>query len=64
MEGNHFKLTIEDDGKGFAFSPNENGSSGNGLLNMQNRMQQHNNSLQIITSPGKGCKIMAEGKFS
>lgn len=63
-DGNHFNLTVEDDGKGFAYAPNENGSSGNGLLNMHNRMQQHNNSLQIITSPGKGCKIIAEGKFS
>jgi signal transduction histidine kinase len=63
---------VEDDGKGFdsvnfggnkPFGGNGQGD-GNGLWNMQHRMNQHNNTLQIISSPGIGCKIIAEGTLS
>lgn len=62
VDNNIFKLAIIDDGKGFdSFS---NGETGNGLRNMRSRMEQHNNTFQVISSPGNGCKIIAEGKLS
>ncbi|MFI5220375.1 MAG: tetratricopeptide repeat protein [Bacteroidia bacterium] len=61
VNDHHFKLLVEDDGKGFdSFS---NGETGNGLRNMRSRMEQHNNTFQVISSQGKGCKIIAEGKL-
>lgn len=64
IEQNKFKLQIADDGEGFDTSNIETSAkSGNGLLNMKQRMAQHCNTLQIISSPGKGCKVIAEGKL-
>ena len=49
-----FNLTVEDNGKGF--DPMQN-SSGFGLQGMQERIIAVSGELQLITSPGKGCRI-------
>ncbi len=61
VNDHHFKLLVEDDGKGFdSFS---NGETGNGLRNMRSRREPQNKTYQVISSQGKGCKIIAEGKL-
>lgn len=61
----HFFLEITDNGKGFAvpsFSTDDaNRISGNGLINMKQRMAQHSNAFEISSSPGNGCTITAMG---
>ena len=47
-------LTVEDNGKGF--DPKQN-LSGFGLRGMQERVRIINGEFQLITSPGKGCRI-------
>lgn len=64
VRDDQFKLEITDDGTGFNLATINDGIKGNGILNMQQRMAQHNNSLQIISSPGNGCKVIAQGKIS
>ena len=49
-----FNLTVEDNGKGF--DPKQN-LSGFGLRGMQERVTIINGEFQLITSPGKGCRI-------
>lgn len=61
VEQKKFKLEIADDGDGFNIETIE--KTGNGLVNMQQRMAQHHNTLQIISSPAKGCRIIAEGEL-
>lgn len=63
VNNEQFKLEITDDGAGFNLITANDGIKGNGLLNMQQRMAQHNNAFQIISSPGNGCKIIAQGKI-
>lgn len=66
IKGNKFCLLVEDDGKGFEvpdIHPLQNRVEGNGLYNMMQRMEQHRNSIQIISSPGNGCRIIAKGKL-
>lgn len=63
---NSFELIIADDGVGFDIN-NNNGDhhiGGNGLINMRNRMNQHENSLEVSSAAGSGCKIIATGKLS
>ncbi|HNR18880.1 MAG TPA: histidine kinase [Bacteroidia bacterium] len=64
---NNFELKIVDDGVGFdaenLVAPHGN-LGGNGLVNMQNRMKQNGNSLQITSNIGGGCTITAKGKLS
>jgi len=49
-------LTIEDNGRGFspADSPQ---AKGNGLSNMQNRLQRVNGRVEVHTEPGKGTRV-------
>lgn len=61
IKDNAFKLEVADDGIGFETSSAN--ATGNGLFNMQQRMRQHDNSLQIVSSVGNGCRILAEGKL-
>ena len=49
-----FKLTVEDNGKGF--DPKQN-RSGFGLQGMQERVTIVSGELQLITSPGEGCRV-------
>lgn len=63
----HFFLEIRDNGKGFeVHSLDRNAEikrNGNGLLNMRQRMAQHGNALEVISSPGTGCIITAMGNL-
>ena len=52
-----FNLSVEDDGKGF--DPKQN-SSGFGLRGMQERATAVSGELQVVASPGKGCRIEAK----
>ncbi|WP_413206671.1 cache domain-containing protein [Rhodospirillum sp. A1_3_36] len=59
-EGMH--LRIEDDGRGFdsvEISDRTRPGQGIGLRNMAERMQFHDGSLQVISSPGGGTKVRA-----
>ena len=49
-----FDLSVEDNGKGF--DPMQN-LSGFGLRGMQERVTAVNGEIEVITSPGKGCRI-------
>jgi len=49
-------FSIRDDGKGF--DPKD--SSGNGLHNMRQRMEEAGGTLKIITKPGLGTSLIAE----
>jgi signal transduction histidine kinase len=59
----HFFLEIRDNGIGFDTHA-EDRRHGNGLLNMKQRMIQHGNVLEIRSSPGNGCSVIAKGKLS
>ncbi|MGN6399651.1 MAG: hybrid sensor histidine kinase/response regulator [Flavisolibacter sp.] len=49
-----YSLSIEDDGVGF--DPG-NKSKGIGLKNMESRCHLFNGTMELITAPGKGCRI-------
>ncbi|HEX4956931.1 MAG TPA: PAS domain S-box protein [Lacibacter sp.] len=53
-EGKNIYLNITDDGKGFDFNTVKKGQ---GLKNMQSRAELLNGTSDIITAPGKGCKL-------
>jgi len=63
IEGDQFLLKIADDGIGFDPNVMRTSGTGNGLRNMQLRMEQHHNSLRVISSAGNGCQVIAEGKL-
>ncbi len=48
-------LTIEDDGKGFDLAQNKEGI---GLENIRRRAHLLNGKSEIISAPGKGCKVI------
>jgi len=52
----NLEIAIEDNGKGFDFSQN---ASGFGLQGMQERVMAVSGNLEIKTSQGNGCKIIA-----
>jgi PAS domain S-box-containing protein len=52
---NQFCLTIEDDGVGFDIKQKR---SGIGLTNIRNRVESYNGTLEIVSSPGNGCKLL------
>ncbi|MEJ2154486.1 MAG: response regulator [Desulfobacteraceae bacterium] len=55
------RLTIEDDGVGFdPEKVNPGRHSGWGLVNMRERIQAHDGSLKVISSPGAGTRIEVE----
>lgn len=53
-KNNSFHLVIKDNGKGFDLETAKNGT---GLINIRNRVEAFNGTLNITTSPGKGCCI-------
>lgn len=69
IDAENFELKIKDDGVGFSpLSFGEgpgvsSGGVGNGLPNMKYRMEQTGGAFSIISSPGKGCEIIAFGNF-
>jgi len=50
------RLEIADDGKGFDPQMRNRGI---GLLNMENRVRLLNGEFDVVSAPGKGCKIIA-----
>lgn len=54
-DDNGFSITVEDDGKGFEIS--EARPLGNGLKNMQKRMDAIGAKFNIVSSPGKGTTV-------
>lgn len=52
------RLTIEDDGVGFDPNTVKPGrKSGWGLMNMRERIQAHNGTLQVVSEPGEGTRV-------
>ncbi len=49
-------LTIEDNGRGFSPADVPQ-AKGNGLSNMQNRLQRVNGGVEVHTEPGKGTRV-------
>ena len=54
------QLTVTDDGVGFDMSTK---GKGIGLRNMLNRVEYYSGTLQIISAPGAGCKIIVKIPF-
>lgn len=53
-DGNQVKMIIEDDGTGFDMAQVKNGI---GINNIYNRAESVNGRAEIISAPGKGCKL-------
>ncbi len=56
-QGKYFKLTIEDDGKGFDSETRTPLTRGNGLKNMKKRAENIKSSISIDSEPGQGTRI-------
>lgn len=55
------RLTIEDDGLGFDMEKlNADRNSGWGLMTMKERIQSHGGSLQVVSKPGEGTRVIVE----
>lgn len=54
QKANKLKLSVTDNGKGFAVQGRK---SGIGLLNMQTRAESLNGTFQLESQPGRGCKV-------
>jgi len=50
----NIRVLVTDDGRGFEVNSKKNGI---GLANMVNRVESFNGTIQIQSSPGKGCSI-------
>jgi PAS domain S-box-containing protein len=55
--GEGLYLQIEDDGKGFDTKAKRKGI---GITNMETRAENMHGKLEIISAPGKGCKLVAK----
>ena len=53
------ELVIADDGKGFNLDNNKS-KKGVGLSNIASRVELFNGKVNIITSPGKGCRLLVK----
>jgi PAS domain S-box-containing protein len=51
------RIEITDDGQGFDTSSQRNGI---GLSNIQSRTQLYNGTMEIVSSPGEGCRLMID----
>lgn len=56
QETNEFIIKVKDDGKGFNTG---NAKKGIGLRNIQSRLQLYKGNMQIESSPGNGCTLVA-----
>jgi two-component system NarL family sensor kinase len=54
------RLMVQDDGRGFAISPEGNAGSRVGLVGMRERARLLGGSFQIASSPGAGTRITAD----
>jgi PAS domain S-box-containing protein len=52
--GNHIRVTVTDDGRGFDLSQKRQGI---GIANMTNRVKSFNGELQLQSTPGNGCTL-------
>jgi PAS domain S-box-containing protein len=52
---NNILITVSDDGKGFDVKKKKKGI---GIINMTSRAENLNGTLEIISKPGKGCKLI------
>ncbi len=53
-----FELVIDDDGLGFApGTPSKRAAGGNGMVNMQERIQSINGRFECVSQPGQGTRI-------
>jgi signal transduction histidine kinase len=55
MQGQKLCVAVQDNGRGF--NQSELKSSGNGLLNMTQRMNEFGGTCRVTTEPGKGCRV-------
>ena len=60
-EGEHFNLTVEDDGKGFDINKKITGA---GLANVKARTEYLDGSVDIVSKKGEGTSVLVEGKCS
>lgn len=61
QNGGTIRLTIEDNGVGFDPEGVSTGRlSGWGLMNMRERIQAHDGSLEVMSEPGGGTKLVVE----
>ncbi len=56
-EGDVARIVIEDNGRGFDSNHSANGRVGNGLKNIQRRVDEHGGRLEVSTTPGKGTRL-------
>ena len=52
-------FTIADDGRGFAGTPGETGNDGYGLFTMRDRLALIGGSLEVMSAPGEGTRVVA-----
>ncbi len=64
MQGNGFKLVIEDNGHGFEAKPPAPDGKHNGLGNMRRRAEAVGGSLNLTSAPGKGTRVEFQLNFS
>jgi signal transduction histidine kinase len=63
-DGNHFRMVIADDGRGFdTYSTLMNGKH-NGLENMRNRTGAVGGQIKVTSEPGKGTRVQFTVEFS
>ncbi|HNP54948.1 MAG TPA: ATP-binding protein, partial [Ferruginibacter sp.] len=62
QEDNIVQLRISDNGKGFDASDKEK-VKGIGLINIFNRVDAYNGTVDIQTAPGKGCTLNIQFPF-
>ncbi len=55
----HWKVTIEDDGKGIT-APGISSFSGNGIFNMKNRCKESGWDIQWLSNPLRGCRVVVK----
>lgn len=59
-EAHHLQITFKDDGKGF--NP-QDANTGNGLVNLKDRAQKVNGTIEFQSAPGNGTKVIFETTF-
>ena len=56
IDANMINLAVSDDGKGFDYE-NVKNNKGAGLQNIASRTELFNGKINIVTAPGRGCKL-------
>jgi len=56
MEDNSFRVEVADDGRGL--EPQDSGRIGNGLQNMRARMESVQGSVEFLSMPGSGTRVI------